>query len=329
MKKRVKITLIFLAMCVAALSLNGCGTNQETQKLGKEKITIAYQYGLGYAPAVVMKEKKYLEDKLPGVEVEWKVMNSGATINEGVAAGEIDVAMMGVAPFVIGWDKGIPYKVYSAMSCQPMGLMCNDPEIRSLKDFTEEDKIAVVSYGSIQHIILCMGAEQELGDMHALDNRMITMAHPEGYMALLTQKEVKAHFATMPYYSMELEEGMHEVMSTDEAFMKGSTLLIGLASNDFAENYPDMYQALVDATNEARGFIENNQEETAEILAAAEGIEAEQMLTYLQTEGVSYPENTKGILALANFMEKSGFTSKVPAGIEDFVFDNLVHTDSN
>lgn len=321
--KRIKWISSFLVLALMVGMFAGCGQTSEK----KEKITIAYQYGMGYAPVVIMKEQKLLEEKLPDVEIEWKVVGSGAAINEGIASGDIDVAMMGVAPFIIGWDKGIPYKVYSAMSCQPMGLMVNDENIQSLSDFTAEDKIAVVSYGSIQHIILCMGAEKEFGDMHALDSIIINMAHPEAYTTLLTKAEVKGHVATMPYYVMEMEEGMHEVMSTDEVFIEGSTLLIGVASTDFEENYPDMYAALVEATNEARTYIEEEPEGAAEILAKEEGIEPEKMLEYLQMDGVSYPEETVGMIQLAEFMKRAEFIEKVPEDISDLVFDNL--KDSN
>lgn len=314
-KKLIGFILIF---SLSAGIMAGCGKTEKA-----DSITIAYQYGMGYAPAIIMKEKKLLEDKIPGVQVEWKVMNSGAAINEGITAGEIDVAMMGTAPFIIGWDKGIPYKVYSAMSCQPMGLMTNDDTIQSLSDFSSEDKLAIVSYGSIQHIVLCMGAEKELGDMHSLDNLMINMAHPDAYTTLLTKSEVKAHMATMPYYALEQEQGMRQVISTDDVFIKGSTLLIGLSSIKFKEENPELYKAVVEATKEAREFISSNEQETAEILAKQEGIETEKMLEYLNMDGVSFPEETVGLMQLADFMKRAGFVEKVPNGIEDLVFENL------
>lgn len=147
------------------LGVSGCGKSQKsTQDSGETaKVKIAYQYGLAYAPLTIMQEQGLIEKNYDGdIEVEWVSLNSGSAINEGMASGDIDVACMGIAPFITGVTAGIPYKMYGTIAAQPNELLTNEDTIHSLKDITDDKKISVVNVGSIQHILLAMLAKQEL-----------------------------------------------------------------------------------------------------------------------------------------------------------------------
>ena len=205
MKKRVrKITAILLAVSMV-LGVSGCGKSQKsTQDSGDTaKVKIAYQYGLAYAPLTIMQEQGLIEKNYDGdIEVEWVSLNSGSAINEGMASGDIDVACMGIAPFITGVTAGIPYKMYGTIAAQPNELLTNEDTIHSLKDITDDKKISVVNVGSIQHILLAMLAKQELGDAHALDNNLVTMSHPDGMTALMSGS-VACQLTTAPYISRQ------------------------------------------------------------------------------------------------------------------------------
>ena len=129
MKKRVrKITAMILAASMV-LGVSGCGKSQKsTQDSGNTaKVKIAYQYGLAYAPLTIMQEQGLIEKNYDGdIEVEWVSLNSGSAINEGMASGDIDVACMGIAPFISGVTAGIPYKMYGTIAAQPHELLTND-----------------------------------------------------------------------------------------------------------------------------------------------------------------------------------------------------------
>ena len=132
-----------MLILIMTLSLAACGGGDETAD-GKTKLTIAHQYGIAYAPLEVMKQQKLIEKHYDGVEVEWSTLNSGSAINEGFLSGDIDVGAMGVAPAITGVTSGVPYKICSNMSAQPHKIMTNNPNIKSLKDITDE-KIALVN----------------------------------------------------------------------------------------------------------------------------------------------------------------------------------------
>ena len=108
------------------------------------------------------------------------------------------------------------------MSAQPHRIMTNNENINSLSDITDE-KIALVNIGSIQHVLLGMAADAELGDAHALDNNIVAMAHPDGMSALLSGS-VDCQLTTSPYVFKEAaEDGISEVEGLESVWPDGNS----------------------------------------------------------------------------------------------------------
>ena len=159
MKKLISLVLIIILV----FSVFSCSS------IDKNRVVIAQQFGLGYAPLVVMKEMKLIEKYYPSAKIQWAQLGSGGAIREAMAAGQVDVGSMGVPPYLIAWAKEYDYKVMSALCEMPLGMQTNRKEVKSLKDITSDMKIATPSPGSIQHILLSMASEKQLGDAMALD----------------------------------------------------------------------------------------------------------------------------------------------------------------
>ena len=321
MKHGKKVIAVMLIL-IMTLSLAACGGGDETAD-GKTKLTIAHQYGIAYAPLEVMKQQKLIEKHYDGVEVEWSTLNSGSAINEGFLSGDIDVGAMGVAPATTGVTSGVPYKICSNMSAQPHKIMTNNPNIKSLKDITDE-KIALVNIGSIQHILLAMAAKEQLGDAHALDENIAAMAHPDG-MSSLISGSVDCHLTTSPYVFKEAEEdGITEVEALESVWPSGNSFIVAVASTDLQENNPELYDAVVAALAEAIDYINNNTAEAAEMLCEAEDVDAATMEKWLTDKDCVYSTETKGVMDMANFMAEEGFLeNEGPKDFSDLAFDNV------
>lgn len=322
MKKARKIIAASL-IAVVAVCFTACGSGDSSES-GTKTLTIAHQYGMAYAPFEVMKEQKLIQKYYDGVEVEWSTLNSGSAINEGFASGDIDVGGMGVAPAITGVTSGVPYKIASNMSAQPHRIMTNDDSIQTLSDITDE-KIALVNIGSIQHVLLAMAAEEQLGDAHALDNNIVAMAHPDGMSSLLSGS-VECHLTTSPYvYKEAAEEGIHEVEALESVWPDGNSFILMMASTDLYENDPELYQAVLSALEEAITWINENKEEAAEMLCEAEDVDAATMLEWLNDPACVYSTETKGVMDMANFMAENDFLeNEGPSSMSDLAFDNVV-----
>ena len=285
-----------------------------------DTLSVAYQYGLSYAPLTIMQEMGLIEKNYDGeVEVSWTNLNSGAAINEGVIAGDIDVANMGVAPFLTGVTRGIPYKMYGTISAQPHKLMTNKEEIKTMEDITAENKIALVNIGSIQHILLGMASENVLGDAHALDNNIVAMSHPDGMTALLAGS-VDCQLTTSPYIFQELEEeGIHEVEGFSDTWPDGNVFIVGLVSDALVEKNPDLFAAVVAATSEAMDFINGQPQEAAKILAEKMDKPLEDVLSWMTAEGSVYAMDLPGVMDMASFMKEAEFLEEAPESLESIM----------
>ena len=319
--KKVVAVMLILMMTLSLAACGGGGNDASSD--GSATLTIAHQYGMAYAPLEVMKQQKLIEKHYDGVEVEWSTLNSGSAINEGFISGDIDVGAMGVAPAITGVTSGVPYKICSNMSAQPHKIMTNNPNIKSLKDITDE-KIALVNIGSIQHILLAMAAEEQLGDAHALDENISAMSHPDGMTALLCGS-VDGQLTPSRYVFKEAEEeGISEVEALESVWPSGNSFIVAVASTDLQKNNPELYDAVVAALAEAIDYINNNKAEAAKMLCEAEDVDAATMETWLNDKDCVYSTETKGVMDMATFMDKEGFLENDgPDSFSDLAFDNV------
>jgi len=327
MKKSIVI-LILSAVILTACAGGAAGENVASSDASEVEITklrIAQQFGLGYAAHTIADEFDLFEKYLPGLEVEWLQLGSGGAIREAFIAGEIDVAVMGIPPFLIGWDKGIPWKVASGMCVMPLSLQTYKEEINSLEDLTAEDKVAYPSPGSIQHILLSMAAEKQLGSPTALDDIGVAMAHPDAAAALINQKDITAHFTSPPYNFEELSnEGIKVVVDGTEAFGTEFTFLVAVAAEDLVENNPKAYAAYIMGIADAANYINQNPEEAAKILAPVFKLDEETTLEYLTWPGMNYVTTPLGLMGFSDFMVDAGYIEKVPQSMAEIAFPNVL-----
>lgn len=318
MRKINKNVVILLCICFMFV-LGACGQKEAE---GTKKVTIAYQGGIGYAPVHIMEVKGLIQANYEGeIAVEFVKLDAGAAINEGIIGGTVDVGCMGIAPAVSGVAAGIPYKAISNLCSQSHGLMSNDANITSLADISKEDKIALVSTGSIQHILLAMAAETHLGDAHALDNNIQSMSHAEG-MAALESGTVKLHLTSSPFIYQERESGKYtELPEISDVWPSGNSFLVAMASEEVAAD-PKLYSAINQAFEDAIDFINNNKEEAAKIEMDYLGLDEETVMSYLNESDCQYFAELRGAESMAQFMFRAGFIQK-EITMDEFKYENV------
>ncbi|MDF2530568.1 MAG: ABC-type nitrate/sulfonate/bicarbonate transport system, periplasmic component [Clostridia bacterium] len=322
MKRTIKWIAVLLVL------LLGINTGCSKQAPDLKQITIAEQYGLAYAPLQIMKELRLLEKSDANLLVNWRQMGNTAAIREAMLAEEVDVGFMAIPPFLIGWDKGMEWKIAGGLSSSPVGLVSNRSEVSTIKDFTESDRIALPQPGSVQHILLSMACEKEFGDSHKLDNLLITMAHPEGMNALMAETDVTAHFTAPPYLTGELKSKENRLILSGEEVMGGQfTFIVGVATKSFHDENAEAYKAFIKALEESISFMETNKIETVEILSNAYAISKEEVEEYLDTQGVEYAAKVQGLDKFADFMKRNDYISKTPASKAEIMWDDVYYED--
>jgi NitT/TauT family transport system substrate-binding protein len=301
-------------------------------------VRLAEQPGLGYLPLMVMREfaliEKHVEKVgLPKPKVEWLKFSGGAAMNEAILSGSLEVASGGVGPLVTIWDrtKGrFDVKGISAINSMPLYLTSNNPNVKSIKDFTDKDRIALPAVRvSIQAVTLQIAAEKQFGKGNhtKLDSLTVSMPHPTATAALLSGKtEVTAHLSSPPFQYQQLrDKRIHRVLSSYDVLGGKTTFNSLWARSNFRVENPKTYKALVDALNEAMAWIKGNREKAADVYIKQSKSKLDRafilsMIKDPEIEFTTAPRNTMGY---ASFMHRIGSVKNSPASWKDYYFEEI------
>ena len=286
-------------------------------------VTIAYQPGISYTTLIVMKQRGTLEKQFPGTKFEWRLLSNGATIRDGFLAGQIQVGAGGATPFLIGWDRGVGYRLIAAMNEMNLWLMAKDPKIKSVKDLTANSKVGVPGPDAIQAIALRKGAQDMLGNAHALDTTFVAIQHPLGMQALIGG-QLDAHFTSPPFQQEELEKGAHVVYKSYEAFGP-ATFNSVYTTETFAKDHPLFVGALYRAIVETTAFLKTHPDETAELLAkdGEMSVPAAQYKKWLAAPEMTFETTPHGFMKVASYMKGIGLLTKVPGSMREIELPQL------
>jgi len=311
---------------VVALAAIFAGVVGEAPAQEARQLRIVKQPGLGYLQLIVMRELKLIEKRAPGVDIEWRQLTSGPVIRDAMIAGQMDIGSGGVGPFVQAVDKGLDWKTLGTLNEMPLFLNCARPEIRKLADLKPTDRIAMPAIGSMQHVVLQMAAEKELGDAKRLNQQIVAMAHPDGTAAILSKREITCHLSSPPFQYEQLRDpGIHKVFDSYQVLGGPHTFNLVWASEKWVKANPKLAHAFVEALKEATDFVNDKPAEAAKIYVASEkskSSEAE-ILAIMKQDGIKYTMTPSGFVKVATFMGKIGMIKKLPASWKDYAFEHL------
>ncbi|MDF2523174.1 MAG: ABC-type nitrate/sulfonate/bicarbonate transport system, periplasmic component, partial [Clostridiales bacterium] len=110
LKIKLASRILLAAVITFSIITSGCSVKSAGDR-NKQSLSIAEQFGLAYAPLQIIKELDLLEKNLPETDIRWKQLGNTAAIREAMLADEADAGFMAIPPFLIGWDKGMTWKI--------------------------------------------------------------------------------------------------------------------------------------------------------------------------------------------------------------------------
>ena len=290
------------------------------------QIRIVKQPGLAYLPLIVMREQRLIENRAPDVQVEWRQLTSGPVIRDAMIAGQIDIGSGGFPPFALAIDKGLNWKAVGALNEMPLFLNCGKRGIKSLKDLAPNDRIALPAIGSVQHIILQMEAEKELGDPRKLDRQVVAMAHEDASAALLSHREITYHLSGPPYQYEQLRNpGIAKVFDSYQTMGGPHNFNLVWTSEEWAKANPKLLAAFVDAMREAMEFIAREPSEAAGMYARSEKSSSTpaQIADIIRQPGIRYTMTPNGMARFISFMAKIGAIKSARPSWRDYALPHL------
>ncbi len=278
-------------------------------------VTIAYQPGIGYTNLIVMKETGVLEKAFPGTKFDWKVLANGAAIRDGIIAGQIQIGAGASGPFLVGWDRGVGYKLIASLNEMDLWLVAKQPKFKTLKDFGPGTKIGLPAPDSVQAVVLRKAALDQLKDARALDQNLVAIQHPLG-VAALAGGQLDGHISAPPFEQEEVAAGGHVVLRSFDIFGRSSFTLV-YTTDPFAHEYPNFVRTFYRELSNATKLIRSNPEKVAEYLSKDSGGKgsAVNFKRWISDPDVNFSLVPHGMMRYARFMKEIGLIAKVPGSV--------------
>jgi NitT/TauT family transport system substrate-binding protein len=300
------------------------------------ELRVAKQFGIAYMQFFVMQDQKLIEKHaraagLGDVSVDWATFRSSDVMNDALISGSVDFVCLGIPGIITVWSKtkSSPIEVRAAagLNVSPLMLLVRDPAIKSLKDFKDNQKIAMPAVKvSMQAIILQMAAAREFGiaKFDALDHLTVSMAHPDATAAMLGgPSEIVANFSSAPFQYRQMKSpNIHRILTSTDLFASGLSFNVIAATARFRTQNPKLYGAFLAALKEATEFINADKKRAAEIYLKASGdkMPVEDLVEILNDPAIQYTTKVMGIDAFVDFMGRTGTLKNPPADWRDMFF---------
>lgn len=301
------------------------------------QLRIAQQFGVSYLPIIVAKERGLIEKAaekagLPAPKVEWLQLSGAAAMNEALISGSLDIATAGIAPLITTWakTKGSANVIgVAALGSVPNVLTTANPAVKSIKDFTEKDRIALpaVKIG-FQPQVLQMAAEKEFGQFDKLDTLTVSMPHPDATAALLSgNSEITAHFTSPPFVQQQLKDPrIHKVLSSYDVLGGPHTFNVLYTTAAFADGNPKTVGAIITALEEAGAWIAANPADAARLYIKAENskLTPDFVEAIIRDPDIRFTVVPEKVEAFADFQFRVGTIKVKPASWKD-LFTTTLH----
>ena len=297
-------------------------------------ITLVKQHGLPYLPLMLMEDHRLVEKHaarlgVSALKPDYRTLGGTQSLIDALIGGQMHFGITGVPGLATLWDKttGTANEVRALCAAQamPFILVTNKPDIKTIKDFKEGDKIAVPGIkNSNQAICLQMAAAKEWGQPHyaRLDPLTITLPHPDAAIAIIAKSpEVTGHYGVAPFQNYELAApGTHAVLKSYDTLGGQTTNGVVLMTRKFRDVNPKVTSAVYAALAEASDIINKDPRHSAGVYIRMtnekrSGIdEMAKMISDPDNAWTTTPQNA---MRYVEFMHKVGTLKKLPGDWKD------------
>jgi len=320
---------------VAALAVAGLSATAAAEVA---EVVLGQQFGAVYLPAMVMENEKLVEKHLAAsgmgdVKVKWAKLGGPSALNDAMISGSLHFACQGVPSMAVIWDRtrtNIGVKALGSVANNNIWLNTRNPNIKSLKDFTDKDRIAIPSLKvSTQAIMLHIAAEQlwGKGNHTKLDHITVALPHPEALAAVTNAgHEITSHFATSPFHEGEMKAGLKTVTTAYE-IMGGSMTGLTFTSNEkFRKDNPKVFEAVSKAFDESFSWINSDKRRAAQTyieMTKEKRLTVDDLFALFNTKDMEYTKTPNNVGKMVDFLHSIGSVKTKPDSWKDMFFPEV------
>jgi NitT/TauT family transport system substrate-binding protein len=325
---------------VIALALTLATT---TARAEVSELKISKQPGLLFAPMLLMEHHKLVEKHakdagVPDLKASWLTLMSGGANNDALLSGSLHIVTSGVTNMLLLWGKtNGDVKAIIGIAGLPFKLVTRNPNIKTIKDYTASDRIAVPTVRqSIQAITLGIALQKAYGDDKANEKlvpNQVQMGHPDALTALLNPShEVTSHFGSSPFQEIALKNpNIHVVLESRDALGGDGHVVLAYGTTKFYEENPKTMRAFLAAYDEAIAMIKSNPKAAAEtyLSLVKERATVDEVMQVFMQPGAIFQAAPVRTMVYAEHMAKAGFIRPTPKSWKDYFFPLLHDRDGS
>ena len=226
---------------------------------------------------MVVRERKLLEARLPGVATKWVEFPAGPQILEALAVGGLDFGFTGDTPpvFAQAAGKDIWYAGLEPPKPASSAILVPDASaIRTLADL--KGRRIGFQKGSSAHFLV-VRAVQKAG-LQWSDIQPVTLT-PSDARAAFERGALDAWGIWDPYYAAAEIDGRARVLSTGQGLSSNNSFYLGSKA---LTQQPIVLKALFAALSEADAWAKANLPQTAKFLSEATGVPLAGTIRFLE-----------------------------------------------
>lgn len=268
-----------LAALALVLGLGAVAVPDLRAQAKPEKVTIAFQVipneeiiakGLGW------------HEQAMGVKIDWKQFDSGRDVNTAMAAGSVDLGLVGSSPAAAGIAAGVPYEViwiYDVIGENEALVAKKGKGIKEVKDLV--GKKVAAPFGSTTHYHLLVAFK-----VAGVDPSKATILdmQPPDMLAAWTRGDIDAGFVWEPTLIKMVESGGEIILSSKQLAEKGFlTADVAVVRKGFAERYPQLVSTYLKTLSRAVDFYREKPQEAARVVGKEFNIPEAEALRQMKT----------------------------------------------
>jgi NitT/TauT family transport system substrate-binding protein len=286
------------------------------------KVSFVQQRGLLYLPIDMMVTGGVLQKEatklgLGKVDATATTLSGPGPVIDAILSGSADYGTAALPSLLTLWDKthGTPneVKAVGTVSNGAMVLYTINPNVKTIADFTEKDRIAVPSVRiSFNAMMLEMAAEKLWNDPHRLDHLTVGLGHPDAVAAMSAgygSATITAHIGVQPFTSRGLKlPGAHVVADSREVFGGPLTQITLLATKQTKDKDPILFKAVANALEESIKVCSADKRAAAVLWKKAQAASepVDDLVALLDDPGFEFTSQPHRIAYFAAFLNRIG-----------------------
>ncbi|MDD2957638.1 MAG: ABC transporter substrate-binding protein [Lachnospiraceae bacterium] len=289
-----------------------------------EPIQVGTLLSLGTATPLAAEQLNYFSDA--GLNVEVREFADGAAIMEAFAAGELDMALVGIAPAATWYNRGAKLQVVAGANGGGHVVMTReDTGINTVEDLAgklvAEPSIATVTDAMLRSKILAPAGIDPNMDVTLISG----MKPADMATALMATKEVEAMITWEPYASLALQDyddikivydAAPEIQKEtgSEHFYPGNVLI---ASTDFIEESPDLLESYLAVHKQTIEYL-NTDEGANALLAGLLELDESVVESARERTDFQYDLNPEAAMEILQWSVDQSYLDELPDQTEFF-----------